>query len=125
MGAKTIENGLIDAWDAIRARIVVAIGESQDFCTSICRMLTRTLVNILLPGWSKGGNYRASPKNIPELSPGIFRNGLLCIGAVPSMGARRRRLRASNPMKRRNINARHLGLILRFPMTSIYTTGSN
>jgi hypothetical protein len=29
------------------------------------------------------------------------------------------------PLKRRNINARHLGLILRFPMTSIYTTGSN
>ncbi|KAJ7738550.1 hypothetical protein B0H14DRAFT_2638461 [Mycena olivaceomarginata] len=28
-------------------------------------------------------------------------------------------------LKRRNINARHLGLILRFPMTSIYTTGSN
>jgi hypothetical protein len=28
-------------------------------------------------------------------------------------------------MKQRNINARHLGLILRFPMTSIYTTGSN
>jgi hypothetical protein len=31
----------------------------------------------------------------------------------------------SIPLKRRNINARHLGLILRFPMTSIYTTGSN
>ncbi|KAJ7840492.1 hypothetical protein B0H14DRAFT_3458028 [Mycena olivaceomarginata] len=29
------------------------------------------------------------------------------------------------PLKRRNINARHLELILRFPMTSIYTTGSN
>jgi hypothetical protein len=28
-------------------------------------------------------------------------------------------------VKRRNINARHLVLILRFPMNSIYTTGSN
>ncbi|KAJ7879095.1 hypothetical protein B0H14DRAFT_2567035 [Mycena olivaceomarginata] len=32
---------------------------------------------------------------------------------------------AQTPVKRRNINAWHLGLILRFPMTSIYTTGSN
>jgi hypothetical protein len=30
-----------------------------------------------------------------------------------------------NTLKQCNINAQHLGLILRFPMTSIYTTGSN
>jgi hypothetical protein len=33
--------------------------------------------------------------------------------------------RYGETVKRRNINARHLGLILRFPMNSIYTTGSN
>jgi hypothetical protein len=39
IGTETIESGLIDAWDAIRAWIVAVVGESREFCTSICGML--------------------------------------------------------------------------------------